>query len=151
MSPLQWLGPAVKLALHVGQKKQAPKQIGLKLMAAILLGVAVIFGLISLHGYLRLHFSAVLTNAFFAAGFAVLGLVILLAVRMAQKRYRAPSLTEQVQEQVGEARSQLAGAQRELARSLRKHEKSWLLGAAVLGLVFGASMRGKRTKPPSQS
>ncbi|MDO4777434.1 MAG: hypothetical protein Q4A06_08280 [Cardiobacteriaceae bacterium] len=151
MSPLQLVGPAVKFALRVGQRNRAPKHIALKLVAAILLGVAVIFMLISLHQHLRLHFSPVLTNAFFAGGFAVLAVVILLGVYIAQKRYRAPSFSEQVQEQVGETRAQFAGMQRELYRSVLRNEKTWMLGAAVLGLMLGANTRGKRRKPPAGS
>lgn len=151
MSPLQLLGPAVKFALRVGQRNRAPKHIALKLVAAVLFGVAVIFMLIALHQYLRLHFSPELTNAFFAGGFAVLALAILLGVRIAQKRYRAPSFSEQVQEQVGETRAQFAGMQRDLYQSLLRNEKSWMLGAAIFGLMFGANLRGKRKKAASKS
>ncbi|MDO5090595.1 MAG: hypothetical protein Q4D61_03535 [Cardiobacteriaceae bacterium] len=150
MSPLQLLGPAMKFALRVGQKSRAPRYIALKIVAAILFGVAAVFMLIALHQQLRLAFSPALTNAFFAGGFAVLALAIVLGVQIAQKRYRAPSLSEQMQEQISDTKSQFAGVQREVYRSLRHHEKSWMLGAAVLGLFFGARMRGKR-KPPADS
>ena len=151
MQGWQFIAPALRLALRMGQKNRPPRHLGLKIVAVILLGVAVIFALVALHGYLRLHFSAVLTNAIFAGGFALLALGILLGVHMAQRRYQPPTLAAQMREETRSVKAQFAGMQNDLQRSWHEHEKTWLLGAAVLGVLLGAQTRGKRRKPQNKS
>lgn len=146
MRGTQFIAPALRFALRMGQKKRPPRYIALKILAALLFSVALIFALIALHGYLRLHFSAVITNAFFAGGFALIALATLLGVRIAQNRYRAPSFSEHMRDEVSKTSTQIAGLQRDMYRSIVRNEKSWLLAAAVLGVMMGANARGKRKK-----
>lgn len=151
MRALQFIAPALRFAMRMGQKQRPPRYIALKIVAAILIGVAAIFALIALHGYLRLYFSGVVTHAIFAGGFAVLALAILLGVNIAQKRYRAPTIAAQLREDIDKTGTQLAGLQHDLYRNFRLNEKSWMLGAAVIGLMLGANLRGKRKKPDSNA
>lgn len=147
----QLIAPAVRFAMRMGQKKRPPRYVALKIVSALLIGVAAVFALISLHGYLRLHFSAVAVNAIFSGGFAVLALGILLGVRIAQNRYRAPTLTEHMREEVSETGAQIMGLHRDMYRSILRNEKTWLLAAGVLGIMMGANARGKRRKSPPKS
>lgn len=149
MRATQFIAPALRFALRMGQKNRPPGYIGLKIAAAVLLGAAVIFALIALHGYLRTHFSAVATHALFAGGFAFLAVAILLGISIAQRRYRAPSVAERLRDDLQETHAQFSGLQRDMYRNFRRNEKTWLLSAAVLGLMLGANARGRRKKPDS--
>lgn len=136
------------MALRMRQKNRPPSHLGLKIVAAILLGLAVIFALIALHGYLRLFLPGMAVNALFAGGFALLALGILAGVRIAQKRYQPPALGEKLRDDVDHAFvAPFVKLQDDIERNVQQHEKSWLLAAAVLGILLGARTRGKRRAP----
>lgn len=151
MRGAQFIAPALRFALRMGQKQRPPRYIALKIVAAILIGVAAIFALIALHGYLHLHFSGIATNAIFAGGFAVIALGVLLGVRIAQNRYRAPSLGEHMRDEVSKTGAQIAGLHRDVYKNIARNEKTWLLAAAVIGIMMGANARGKRKKTSSDA
>lgn len=144
----------IPFAVEMGVKKsQTPKNIALKLLGAVLFGIGAIFGLIALHQFLCKSFSPPEVNLQFAGGFAVLGLVCFAIVFSRAKSRHKPTLLnasslaeipEGIKNTAQSAVENAARLQKGIKQNLHNHTGTYLLGAAVLGLLLGARTRGKK-------
>lgn len=149
-------GGLLKLGLELGLKSKTPKYIALNLIGTLFLGLALLFSLIALHDYLSFLFNPMIANAFFAAGFAMIGTIVLLVRAGLQAKAQQQSnaqrlaqgfekLSENAKDYLNPALNQAKQASENLQHSLNRNTLTYLLGAAVLGLLLGNRSRNKKT------
>lgn len=131
----------IAFGVKSGFNARTPKFILLKVIAGCLFLVAGIFALIALHQLLRTHYPAQMTNLFFAGGFAIVALGILLTVAILRARHRQKSPLDTplraLEELSDNAQVQAKQIAERAGGYVRHHSGSVLLGVAILGLILG--------------
>lgn len=124
----------LQLGLKKGLKSKKPRASGLKIVAIILLFIATIFTLITIHQLLNFYLSPIHANLYFALGFAISSLIVLLIINIKKKQMVYPAKTPTEADTLSAIADPIT---EQVQAMLQRHTGKVLLGAIVLGLFLG--------------
>lgn len=131
----------VQFGISTGLKSKAPKYILLKIIAACLFLVAVIFALIAGHELLLEYYDRPVVNLIFAAGFAVIAIIILIAVAIMRSKHKSKSPIDAplrtLEEFSDRAQVQVKQIGHKAESAIRRKPSKALLGVAIVSLILG--------------
>ncbi|UJF24594.1 phage holin family protein [Suttonella sp. R2A3] len=131
----------LQLGLKAGSQNSKPKYILWRILAGLLLLIAVIFLLIGAHTWLISEYGALYAHLIFAAGFAGIAVLILIIVAIARYRHKRKSALQSSLDQVDDFTQQVKGQAQEMGaqiqKTLRDHQGKALLAAAIVGILLG--------------
>ena len=138
----------VQFGISAGLKSKAPKYILLRIIAGCLLLVASIFALIAGHQILLEYYDRPVVNLIFAAGFALVAIIILIVVAAKRKQHQSKSPIDaplRTLEQLGDRAQVQAKYLGEKAETvIRRKPSKAVLGVALVSLILGWRTARKR-------
>lgn len=144
----------MKFGVELGLKSRTPKYIALNIFGMLLMALAVLFALITLHDFLSQTYTPLVANSLFALGFAGLGMLVLLiraVLRKKAKQQSAPNrlaqgfekITDEAKDYLNPALSQAKSASNQVKGALSSGNATYLIGAVIVGLLLGNRSRAK--------
>lgn len=138
----------VQFGISAGLKSKAPKYILLKIIAGCLFLVASIFALIAGHEVLSAYYESPMVNLIFAAGFALVAIMILIVVAAKRKQHESKSPLDaplRTLEHLGDRAQVQAKYLGEKAETvIRRKPSKAMIGVAFVSLIMGWRAARKR-------
>lgn len=138
---------ALPYAVKLGLQRKQPQYWVLTVLMVLLLAIALIFALMSLHQYLRIAalLPAYQVNGLFALGFVLLACVVFLVIAAKKRRHKQNALFNDISQTANNikanAQMHLKNQANEMQyfaeRSIEKNAGSALAAAVIVGLIMG--------------